>query len=779
MMSRHTLLLALPAAMRRVAWAMAFAMMLPATTTLAQESTSVSQRTLQDTTPLRMKGDLAAKMVSQLQAFLKRRTADSVADRESLWTRDFTSPAAYTKSVEPNRKHLRRILGVVDPRAKPPTMQLVSTTTQSARVAEGEGYAVYAVRWPTLDGVDGEGLLLEPAAKPVARIVAIPDADVSPEMLVGMAPGLPPKAQFARRLAEHGCQVLVPVVVDRNTTWSGNPAVRMTDQSHREWIYRMAYELGRHIIGYEVQKVLAAVDWFAAQRPKTKIGVMGHGEGGLLALHAAALDTRIHAACVSGYFAQREGLYAEPMYRNVWRFLHEFGDAGVGSLIAPLALIVEASRGPKVGKQGSTPGTIASAPFASTQAEFARATAIFRKLAASATLVGNGKGQPGSDPALAALLDALGVATPLRAPATAPADTRKGFDPAPRMKRQVGQLVDFSLELMRQSEYRRAEFLAKVDKRSLGAYEKSLTRYRKLFNTELIGQLPPPSLPPRPRIRLAYDQPKLRGYEVVLDVWPGVFAYGILLLPKDLKPAERRPVVVCQHGLEGRPQNLVDPKIKNGYHNYAGRLADRGFVVFAPQNLYIGGDDFRVLQRLGNPLGFSLYSMINRQHQVITDWLAALPCVDPDRIGFYGLSYGGKTAMRTPPAVLRYCLSICSGDFDDWVRKNVTDEAIYSYMFHGEYDMFEFDLAHTFSYAEMAALIAPRPFMVERGHRDGVAPDEWVAYEYAKVRRLYADLKIPERTEIEYFDGPHEIHGVGTFKFLHKHLRWPEPPRAP
>ena len=49
----------------------------------------------------------------------------------------------------------------------------------------------------------------------------------------------------------------------------------------------------------------------------------------------------------------------------------------------------------------------------------------------------------------------------------------------------------------------------------------------------------------------------------------------------------------------------------------------------------------------------------------------------------------------------------------------------------------DFDLGNTFNYAEMASLIAPRPFMVERGHHDGVAPDEWVAYEYAKVRWLY------------------------------------------
>ena len=76
-------------------------------------------------------------------------------------------------------------------------------------------------------------------------------------MLAGMAPGVDAGAQYARRLAENGCEVLVPVLIDREDTWSGIPGVRMTNQPHREWIYRMSYEVGRHIIGYEVQKVLA------------------------------------------------------------------------------------------------------------------------------------------------------------------------------------------------------------------------------------------------------------------------------------------------------------------------------------------------------------------------------------------------------------------------------------------------------------------------------------------------------------------------------------------
>jgi len=90
--------------------------------------------------------------------------------------------------------------------------------------------------------------------------------------------------------------------------------------------------------------------------------------------------------------------------------------------------------------------------------------------------------------------------------------------------------------------------------------------------------------------------------------------------------------------------------------------------------------------------------------------------------------------------------------------------------------MFEFDLGNTFNYAEMAALIAPRPFIVERGHFDGVGSDEAVGAEYAKVRYLYAArLGIPARTEIEWFVGPHKINGKGTFEFLHRQLEFPGP----
>src|SRR5437660_397625 len=274
--------------------------------------TPLPAESLPGTKPLTTEGDLAAQMVAGIDKYLMRELAASVEKRKALWKPDYSSPEAYTKSVQANRERLKKILGVVDQRVPVAALEYVSTTSQPSLVAETDGYKIHAVRWPVLEGVDAEGLLLEPKGKPVACVVALPDADWTPEMLVGLAPGVPKEAQFARRLAENGCRVLVPTLIDRKDTWSGNPKLgRMTNQPHREFIYRMAYEMGRHIISYEVQKVLAAVDWFCMDKDHVPVGVAGYGEGGLLALYSAALDPRIQATVVSGYFGPREGLWQE------------------------------------------------------------------------------------------------------------------------------------------------------------------------------------------------------------------------------------------------------------------------------------------------------------------------------------------------------------------------------------------------------------------------------------------------------------------------------------
>jgi dienelactone hydrolase/type 1 glutamine amidotransferase len=723
---------------------------------------------LPGTQPLALDGDIASQMVAGIDRFLLARTEQSFQRRPSR------APGTDEAPIEAKRRRLAHILGMRGPRATFGAPELAGTTAQPPLVGRGAGYEILAVRWPAFDDVHGEGLLLVPTGqRPVTDVVAIPDADQTPEQIVGLVSGVPAVSQFARRLAESGCRVVVPVLIDRRLEKRNGRALLTS----REFLYRPAFELGRHLIGYELEKVLAAVDWLAkdAAGRGTRIGVIGHGEGGLLALHAAALDTRIDAASVSGYFDDRRTLWQEPIDRNVFGLLEEFGDAELAAMAAPRRLELT------LPGDGGAPGRLRTPRLDAVRREVERARDLVGDRAGAAGIVlvpsGGGLGPPGTPEALRVFLGGLAPDAPLAPAGTPPRHLRASFDPAERQARQMHEIDRHNQWLLAESPYARRDFWNKLDTGSLETFATTIEPYRDFFRREVIGAFDEKLLEANPRTRKVYETARWNGYEVVLDVFPEVIAYGLLLVPKDIEPGERRPAVVCQHGLEGRPQEVVtgdDPY----YHDFAGRLADRGFVVFAPQNPYIFRDRFRTLQRKANPLKKTLFSIIVPQHQQITDWLGSLPYVDPGRIAFYGLSYGGKSAMRIPALVRNYCLSICSADFNEWVWKNASSNPrnSYSYVWTGEYEIFEFDLGGTFNYAEMAALIAPRPFMVERGHFDGVAPDEMVAYEFAKVFHLYdARLGIGDRCRIEWFTGPHTIHGRGTFDFLHERLAWPKP----
>ena len=237
--------------------------------------------------PLIEQGDHSTLMVKGIERYLDREIAASEKKRVGFWHPDFSDKNAYEKSMAPNREHLAGIIGAVDKRVDEKMMEYIATPDVSAKVIETDFFIGYAIRWSVIGEIHGEGFLLQPKGMVKSRVVAIPDADQTPEMLIGLMPGLSPERQYARRLAENGCQVIIPSIIDRSCEWSGNSRLKiLTNQTHREWIYRQAYTFGKHIIGFEVQKVLAAVDWFALQNLKDNkpIGVAGWGEGGLLRL---------------------------------------------------------------------------------------------------------------------------------------------------------------------------------------------------------------------------------------------------------------------------------------------------------------------------------------------------------------------------------------------------------------------------------------------------------------------------------------------------------------
>ena len=191
---------------------------------------------LPGTKPLEPHPDFSATMVAGIDKMALRLLEQSKTGRQ------------------PTREKLKAALGIVDERLPLTALEFVGDTASPALLMETEQCRVFRVRWPVFDGVHGEGVYVQPKGKPNARVIYLPDADGTPEKLVD------------EWLLTTGCEVLIPALVSRDSEFSTNDKFNVkTNVSHREWVYRQSYELGRHIIGYELQKALSIVDWFKAQ----------------------------------------------------------------------------------------------------------------------------------------------------------------------------------------------------------------------------------------------------------------------------------------------------------------------------------------------------------------------------------------------------------------------------------------------------------------------------------------------------------------------------------
>ena len=593
--------------------------------------------------------DPAARMLDGLHAYADARLRTAPA-RRAL--------------TPPSREKLRELIGAMDPRVR------------------ANGFIAHAggVQWPVVEGVMAEGAFVEPKGSPTCYHIAL---DQHPQAM------------------KSACLTVVPKLFDASPNGvAGNPRLgKVTQQPPREFLYRMAYPMGRHPLGYEVQTVLAAVDNLMLRQPRRPISITAlGGVSSLVALLACALDTRIDECTAVNLHLDLSDLSRLPVEYNIWQWAEHFDRDRLAALVSPRKLTM--------------------APW---------------------HIV-------------------------MKTPAFDPRSLKRSMGQSPQSdspeRPLIHQWIGYTQRLIRETTWQRPAWFA----------GQPGDQARQAFQG-MLGELPETMLPLKVETRQRYDQPTYTGYEVRIPVTGTVEAYGHLLIPKDMKPGERRALIVTQHGLEGRPEDTILPeKTRIVYDEFARKLVEQGYIVYSPQNPYILGERFRNLQRKANPLGWSMYSFIIAQHRQTLNWLETLPFVDAGRIGYYGLSYGGVTALRVPPLEPRYQVVVCSGNFNEWLWKLTSIEDSFSFMFTKEYEAFDWNLGPRFGHAEMAALIAPRPFLVERGHSDGVGIDEWVAYEFAKTKRYYTQAGVPDLAEITYFDGPHRIHGDYAYKFLRKHL---------
>ena len=188
-----------------------------------------------------------------------------------------------------------------------------------------------------------------------------------------------------------------------------------------------------------------------------------------------------------------------------------------------------------------------------------------------------------------------------------------------------------------------------------------------------------------------------------------------LLIPHDLKG--RMPAMLCLHQTtrigKGEPAGLGG---KPNLH-YALELAERGYVTLAPD--YPNYGDYRFDPYKHGYVSCTMKGIWN--HMRAVDLLAALPQVDPQRIGCIGHSLGGHNTMFVAAFDQRIKAMVSSCGFNAFPRYMGGDLTGWS---HRGYmpriaAVYGKDPAKMpFDFTEIVAALAPRPFFINAPLRD-------------------------------------------------------------
>jgi len=220
----------------------------------------------------------------------------------------------------------------------------------------------------------------------------------------------------------------------------------------------------------------------------------------------------------------------------------------------------------------------------------------------------------------------------------------------------------------------------------------------------------------------------------------------------------------------------IDHAGNTPYHAFGRGLAERGYVVFAPLILHqYPVEQINTQVRQADAVGLMRAAMVVAKTRRVAEFLQSLDFVDPQRIGYYGLSYGGYSAIWCSPLIEQLAATVISGHFNDWRSKITSDATPTSYLRHPDDDFYNWNILHRFTHVELIAMIAPRPVCIEFGERDGITSPAWTAYAWRQVEAVRDHLALGDRIVLAHHDGVHEVRGVETFDFLDRFLRSERP----
>jgi cephalosporin-C deacetylase-like acetyl esterase len=260
---------------------------------------------------------------------------------------------------------------------------------------------------------------------------------------------------------------------------------------------------------------------------------------------------------------------------------------------------------------------------------------------------------------------------------------------------------------------------------------------------------------------------------VVFDVEATMSVPAFLLVPHARRDAPPGPAVLAVHG-HGPGKSVVCGTAPGGPgDDYAHQLASLGYVVLAPDlrgfgeradwtpdDIYHCDWDLVCATMAGIvPLERNLWDL-----QRALDVLSALPLVDRTRIAAAGLSFGGTCTLFLAALDHRVRAAVVSGYLSSWgAAHTVPFNMCGSQVMPGQLG--------TIEHLDIAALIAPRPLLVESGTDDIIFPADVARATVVRLGDVYARLGAPDGSLVHgVFEGDHRWYGTDVPAFLERWL---------
>lgn len=253
-----------------------------------------------------------------------------------------------------------------------------------------------------------------------------------------------------------------------------------------------------------------------------------------------------------------------------------------------------------------------------------------------------------------------------------------------------------------------------------------------------------------------YDIYNGRAYAMEFEVLPELWAYALYI---ESNNKGELPFIITQHGGCGNPESCAETFEENNYNGMVRRTATfgGGANVLCPM-LLMWPDRFEPAPRDIEDEGYSRARIDARLKQVgssitaietfairrMLSYFISEGIAKEGHIGMLGLSYGGfyTTVMAAVDTRINAAYSSCQ--FSDRYR-------------YGREDWIWGDNASRFLDAEVASLIAPRPFFADEGESDDLFDYRAFLSECERTVPFFDAAGAKDNFKYRSFDGTHEF----------------------